>query len=452
MKRALILVAALSFFITALTGSAETLRLTLEQAVALGLKNSGSIDSAQLETRVAEEGVRSARASYYPGVSVSAAYTHIFKEIKTDDMSLNGITIPGSYQSSQDPVTVSADVTQTITTFGKLKNAMQLAEEQVKLSMLDYQEAQRSLTVNIKRGFYGYLLALAVLEVQEQTMACKEDALGTTLERYDSGLIPDYEVLRVESDLESFKSDLIDAENSVKYARLAVMDLLGIDREEDGFELELIGSLEEDYADLDRKDLVERALSNNHAIGLSRQALKLQDVQNELNRAQKRPTIAGFAGYEISSGFDTATGQARYWGEDAWDGDLSAGIAVQVPISSLFPWSGENARVKAGELEAGKAGVDLDELASGVTLAIDNGLLTIEKQKSKIESGKKAVELAESLYASSRERYDSGLITSLDLQNAQLALNSAQLKYLQAVYGYKTAIFDLMDTAGLEDL
>ncbi len=451
MKRAFILAAAL-FFITALTGSAETLRLTLEQAVALGLKNSGSIDSAQLETRVAEEGVRSARASYYPGVSVSATYTHLFEEMKSDDMTLGGITIPGSYQSSQDPVTVSADVTQTITTFGKLRNAMRLAEEQEHLSMLDYEEAQRSLTVRIKRGFYGYLLALAVLEVQEQTLAFKEDALVTTRQRYDSGLIPDYEVLRVEADLESFKSDLIDAENSVEYAKLAVMNLLGIDGGEEGLQLELVGDLDEAYADLDRKDLVERAISNNHAIGFSRQALKLHDVQNELNRAQRRPTITGFAGYKISSGFDTATGDPRYWGEGAWDGDLSAGVAVQVPISSLFPWSGESARVKAGELEAEKAGADLDELASGVTLAIDNGLLTVEKQKSKIESGKKTVELAASLYESSCERYDSGLITSLDLQNAQLALNSAQLGYLQAVYGYKTALFDLMDAAGLEDL
>jgi outer membrane protein TolC len=423
---------------------AETLELTLDEAIELGLSNNASVKSARLAVDAAEAGASSAKASNYPSLSVGAAYTHLFGNQKSETT--------GLYQSSSDPVSLSADLSQNITTFGKVRTSIRLAQENVSSSVLDYEEERRALIVNIKRAFYQFLLAREVLSVQQESLAYKEDALVMACERYEAGLAPEYEVLQAESDLESFRPDLIDAQNQVAYAGLAVLDILGIDRDGE-VDISLVGSLDEPLSlDVTRESLVRQALSESYTLRQQRQAISLQQVQVDLNRAQKRPSITGFASYALESGFYPQTGEAEYRDGNAWDGDLTAGVSVQVLLSSLFPWSGENADVTQSERTLEKLSVELDGLRSSVRLAVQNALLALDKQESKISSGRKAVQLAQRLYESARERYNNGLITSLEFQDAQVDLNSAQLSYLEALYDYRSAMFDLTDAIGVSSL
>jgi outer membrane protein len=432
----------LSIASLSLTARAEILTLTLEQAIDLGIQNSSAVKSARLAVLSAEEGVNSARASNYPSVSLGSSYTHLFERQ----------TQGGTYVSSSDPVSVSAELSQNITSFGKVKRSVQLAQKSFERVRLDYEEEKRSLVVNIKRAFSSYLLAKESLEVQMLTLTFKEDALRAAEERYLAGLVPDYEVLRAESDLESFKPELIEAENQLEYARLAVLDILGLEVTKESFDIELIGTLEENYHVSDREELIRNSLQNNYGIVVSRQNISLQEMQNELNLTSKRPTVSGFANYSITSGVDPGTGEPRYWGEGSWDGNLSAGVRVQMPISSLFSWSSESAGVRQGKIDLEKLNVEYGALESTIKLQIENSLLALEKKASQISSGKKAVELALRLYNAALERYNSGLITSLDLRDVQLNLNNAQLGYLEALYGYNTSLFDLMDAVGVSSL
>ncbi len=445
MKAAVILSGIFLFFsITSasLIARAETLTLTLEKAIDLGLQNSSAVKASRLAVHSAEEDVSSARASNYPSLSLGSSYTHRFEKQ----------TQGGTYVSSSDPVSVSAELSQNITSFGQVKGNVKLAQKSYELARLDYEEEKRSLVVDIKRAFYWYLLAKESLEVQKLTLSFKEEALRAAEERYQAGLVPDYEVLRAESDLESFKPELTEAENELEYARLAVLDILGLEVTKQRFDIELIGTLEDNFYDFDREKLMQSALQNNFGVVASRQSISLQEVQNELTRATRRPTVSGFANYSLTSGVDPTTGKPRYWGEDSWDGDLSAGVKVQMPISSLFSWSSESAGVRQGAIDLEKLNVETGALESSVKLQVENSLLALEKSASQISSGKKAVELALRLYDAALERYNSGLITSLDLRDAQINLNNAQLGYLEALYGYNTALFELMDAVGVSSL
>ncbi|MBN2324009.1 MAG: TolC family protein [Spirochaetes bacterium] len=422
---------------------AQKLTLTLDEAIAAGLKNSESVKAKQVAVQSAEQGVRSAESSRFPTVSVGARYTHLFEPITAG-------TTAAIYTSSQDPVSLSASLSQVITTFGKINSAVRLSEAGVSTARLALEEEKRSLSVSIQRGFYGYLLAREMLTVQEKTLSYKEDALRIARERYEAGLIPDYEVLRAESDLESYRPTLLAARNQVENSLIAVVDLLGIEGVWE--EVTLVGSLEEEHTPLTPEGLEQQALSNNYSLRQYGQSILLQEVQNDLNKRQKNPTVSAFAEYSLKSGVDSATGAPLYWGEDSWEGDLSVGLQVTVPLSNLFPWSGENAAIAQGELDRKRLGYERDSLKTSVQSAIETLLRTIEQKESQIASNRKAVSLAERLYESAKERYRNGLITSLELQDAQVNLNGARLGYLEAVYDYKTALFDLMDAVGVDRL
>jgi len=453
-NRVMVLIAVLFLLMFSALGTvwAETISLSLEEAIALGLNNSTSIKAKLLAVHAAKADIRAANSAFYPTVSAAASWTHFFDQKETPETTVDlggmSVTMPGSYLAPSDPITISTDVGQSIYTFGRIKKGIKLAEEGLQLSELDFEEEKRNLIVRIKRAFYGYMLAKKVVKVQEETLAQKEDALEVAKKRFEAGLSPDFEVLSAESDLESFKPGLISARNQVQFALLAVKDLLGIEDEGD-YEIDLIGSLEAEFYSFDKKELIGEALKNNYTIRQYQSGINLADYQKSLKEREKRPIIAGFANYTLQSGFDAATGKNEYWGSNSWEGDLTVGISIQMQLSALFPWSRENAESIKSALDLEGLKVARSSVESGIRLNIENILLRLEEEKSKIASMNKGVELASRLYESSRERYAHGLISSTDLKDAQIKLNAAKVGSLTSVFNYKTALFDLMDAVGV---
>ncbi|MFW6137924.1 MAG: TolC family protein [Spirochaetota bacterium] len=432
---------------------AQTLELTLDEAIQLGVKNSTTLESKRLAVEAARAEVQGARSSLYPQVSASASWTHLFEQPRTEETTFyvgsTPVTVPGSYTAASDPVSVSADLSQTIYSFGQIKNSVQMAARNVELKQLEYQEEKRKLAVEIKKAFYGYLLATRMLELKLQTLDHKQQALDIAGRRYDAGVVSDYEVLKAEADLASFRPELVSARNEVEFSLLAIKDLLGIEDKKQ-IEVNLVGKLEPTFYNFSKKELVQKALSSRYEVVRMGKNLEISRLQEELAQSKNKPTIAAFAGYTLRSGFDPQTGENKYWGEDSWDGDLSGGISVRMPVSSLFPWSKTEADQKKAALDIRQLSLQLETLGCSIRLTIENILLRLEKERTKIESSRKAVQAAEKLYNSSLERYKKGVISSNELKDAQINLASARLGYLSSIYNHKIALFDLMNAVGVE--
>ena len=443
-------------FFTGLNLYGETLKLTLEEAIALGLKNSSSLQAKNYALQAAIAELKAAEAGHYPNISASASWTHLFDQPKTSDMTIDmggtgAFTIPGSYMSASDPISVSLSVSQSIYAGGRVKTSIEMSKKKVEMARLDLQEEKRKLIVQIKKAFYGYILAKDVKEVVKETLNNKLESLNVAKKRFNAGLVPDYEVLSAETDVESFMPQVISAENQVKYALLSVKELLGIKEKED-FDIELVGKLEAEDITYDENKLLSMALDHKYDVLQFKSNLEILKLVDRLNRASKLPAVSAFVSYSLESGYDSTTGENKYWGKDSWSDNLTCGLSVMVPLSSLFPWSSENAKIKQGEFNISEAKTGFDSLKSGIKLQIKNLLLRLEEEKAKIKSGEKSIELATKLYNSSKERYSKGLISRLDLSNSEIKLNNVKIGYLTAVYNYKLAVFDLMDVVGVDNL
>jgi len=418
---------------------AESLKLNLEQAVALGLKNSTAIQSKVLAMGAAQADLAAAKSAYYPNITAGATWTHMFEEIEPT---------AGTYYAASDPLSLSLSLNQTIYTAGQIKNSVRLAEEALKISREELQEEKRNLIILIERAFYGYILAVKSVEINKETQQNKIEALEVTRKKYEAGIASDFEVLQAEADVESFRPTVIGTRNQVKFALLSVKNLLGLEGEEE-LDVELVGSLEADALILDKETLLALALSNKFDLKSRKSAITLAEIQSELAISANKPGIGAFLSYSVQSGVDPATGENRYWGEDSWDGTLTGGFRIQLPVSAWFPWSRERAeRLKSG-INVEDRKLNLSSLESTVRLNIENSLLKIEEEKQKITSGEKSVDLAGRLYDSAVKQYARGLISSLELKDAQLGSNSAQLGYLQMIFNYKMAFIDLKEAVGV---
>jgi outer membrane protein TolC len=421
-RMATVVVLLLTMFATA---NGETYRFTLEEAIGYGLANSTTIQSKRLAVAAAQADLVAAKAGYYPSVSAVASWTHLFEQPRFGTL----------YQSGSDPIGASLEVGQSVYTFGKLKNGIKLAEEAVAQAALDLAEENRKTVVLIKNAFYGYLLALEVQAINQETLGSKEDALEVARQRYDAGLVADFEVLRAESDLESFKATVISADNGVAIALLNVRNVLGI--EEESFEFELVGELEQIPVQIDREALIQKALSGKYDLQSFRKLLDITEAQNELNRSLRLPTLVAWANYSVKSGVDFDSGENDYsW--DAWGFD-KGGLTMG------------SAGIKKAQIQAEDRRLQYGALESSIRIAVESSILKIAEEQAKIASGEKSVELAQRLYEAAVEQYESGYISSVELKDAQLGLNGAKLAYAQAIYNYNRNVFDLMDVVGVAD-
>ena len=80
LKNFSILVLCLLIIGGARIAGAETIKLTLQEAIALGIKNSTTLKSKAVSVYSSKAGVESARSAYYPSVSATATYTHLFDQ------------------------------------------------------------------------------------------------------------------------------------------------------------------------------------------------------------------------------------------------------------------------------------------------------------------------------------------------------------------------------------
>ena len=425
------------------TAGGETYRFTQEEAIGYGLANSTAIKSKQLAVAAAQADLAAAKSTYYPSLSAGANWTHLFDNTRE--------TSPGSgtevYISGSDPVGVSLELGQSVYTFGKIKGGVRLAEEALSQAALDLAEENRKTIVLIKNAFYGYLLALEVAAINTDTLAGKEEALDVARKRYNAGLVADFEVLQAESDLESFKATVISTNNGVRIALLNVKNVLGI--EEEDFEFELIGELELIPVEVDREALIQKALTGKYDLQSFRKAVDISEAQEELNRSLRLPTLAAWANYGVQSGYDPASGDTEYFNIDYWEGNLTMGLILSVPISGYFPWSKENLTIKKTQLQVEDLRIQYGALESSVRIAVESTILKIDEERAKISSGDKSVALAQRLYEAAADQYESGYISSVELKDAQLGLNAARLAYAQAIYNYNRNILDLMDVVGV---
>jgi outer membrane protein TolC len=360
------------------------------------------------------------------------------------------VEIPGSYFFPNDSLMLTADINQSIYSFGRIKEGIRLAEENMKLSQLELDEEERSLIVNIKRAFYGYILAKEVLKVHEETLAQKEEAYEVAKARLKAGLVAEFQVLSAESDLEGFKPEIISAANEVDLALLAVKDLLNIG-ETGGVEIDLVGTLEPIALSYTREDTIARAMENNYFLKQYRSSIALSEFQERFKKNEKKPVIGGFASYSVNNTFDSSTGNANFTGSGAWEDLITVGVGMQIPISALFGWSMEGAESRKAELDLMQVRTGLGTLENSIRLGIDSILLRLKEEDAKIRSTKKNVELASTLYESARVQFSSGLISRLELKEVQLMLNSARLAHLLSVYNQKLAAYDLADAIGVHE-
>jgi outer membrane protein TolC len=411
MKKVLILLYFIS--ISSLCFADEV--LTLGECIDLAMKNNLDIRSAEKKLKEAKAQRIIARGSFLPSLSLSGSAIKLGK-IPVISFGGTDIEIGGEYNYSY-----RLGVRQSIFTWGKIWNAYKISSYGLKAAESDYRRQKISVKFDVTKTFYSLIFLEKMSEQLEDTYSQMEKHLDVVNKRYKDGLASKLELLRTEVQVANFKTQLLEVKNNFELARNNFNVMLGIDQNQ---KVVIEGKYEPDYSVISEDEAVRKSLSNRPEIISFEEGIKIAKKSISLARAGNKPNLSLMYNLNASKPYN--------W-EDVWGDDWNVGAYLDIPLFSGFSNLG---RVKQAKARYEQSEIEYRKMKEYIALEVKGILLSLKKEKENIISQEHNIKQAEEALNMAEQRYKSGLITSIEYMETQIAFTEANTNHLQALSNY----------------
>ena len=396
---------------------------TLEDVRKIALENNPDLKSARANYEGASKGVGAAVSAYLPHVDIYA---------KIDQTTLPNPSAGATAQlgTSLPYKMAAASVTQTVFDFGKALSHISAARATSNAAEQEAIGVRNAVILALQKAFYDVQSTVQLVDVAQKGVMKFDETLRRTEVLVRTGAKPKFDLSQARVEVAKAKLALISAQNTHDFARVALLNLMGI-QEQVPFTLVDQGTPPEfkavssDKLALDQ--LIKKALE-------ARPEMKKQEFALDASR------------YNLSS---ELRNYLPTFSVQAWAGkylpDYPPSIADSWGVGLVGTWhifEGLETTFKAGQLSAKvdsqEALLEKDRLSiiSDVTRAF-KGLVRSENSFQVAEESLGASK--ENLYLAQR-RYDADVATILELLTAEGALLSAEAIEVTARYDHEIAL------------
>jgi len=460
-----IFVLAAAFCAWAQEEASAPLRLTLSEAIELGLENNPQLAATESGIDKARAQVTQAMSARLPAITGSANWvrSNRLPDFKISDpkpfATGPGVSNPDDPGSITSPVhfhmlafpgfeisntrtgdiyTLKVEAQYALYAGGRIRNGIKASKLNLDVAKEQVRQQEHELIFNIQQAFYGVLLAKEQVEVVEEVYETIAARLSQVRDLYNEGLVSDLDVLQVEAALASVRPQIIQARNGLMLARLGLNNLLNIDLETP---VTVVGELACQPGDVpEKEELYAKAMRYRPEMRIMDTRIEMAQALYRINRAGSLPTVGLFANYSWDMGQELPPN------EDKWRDGYQAGAAVSVPLFDGLDTLGKmrEAEATVAQAKAGKRTLEL-----GIRTQVREAMLRLEAAQKTIEAEEDNVAAARRGYEVAQARYSVGLATNLDVMDAQTQLSQAKIKLLAAIYDYNLARAQLEAALGM---
>ena len=419
----------------------QTLNLTLEESITRAHESNLNILSLKEKVNASEAQVRVTRARLLPNVSITSNYTY-FKDLSRSVLefgnggfpafpSVDGIGQNGGNGSEQSVIEIefgahhnlqaTLGLRQPVFAWGRYFNAYKGTQLGLEAAKKELQSGINQLSLDVSEAFHGVLLAQEFANVAQQTVDLVQEQLNMAQKKFSAGAFTNFDVLRAEVQLANTKTQLIQSRNRVVVAQNAFKNLLNINLAD---KIHLSGSFElPEVFDLKLDALILLGKKNRPEI----QQLELSEAAGrkrlDVAKTGNRPDVSLFSNYQVDDN-EKLTKMNRIW---------NIGVQIDIPI-----FDGMATRATVQQVKSGLEQVQLakHQRINIVEFEVRTAYLNLIQAKSSIDVQKETVAQAEESMRIANLRYDNGMLTSVELTDAQLALAQAEVNHLQASHDY----------------
>lgn len=413
--------------------NADPIRVSIEEALERAKPASGSLSAARASIESARQQVDSAKAGRLPQLNATASYSRTLRS-EYDGISLGseGNELPFGQANTWR---AGLEVSQLIYDGGRTRWAIDEARSGAESSRIELRSLEAQVVQQAAEAYYDAALAQRQVDIATASLALAETTLADTQLNYREGAAPEFDVVRAEVARDNQRTSRLQYEAQREIAFVRLKRLLDVPLDQ---ALELTSSLDiAAEADVDQLSAAVRAAAGlastevHTAIVSAQQSLRLRKAQLSGAKADRLPSVSAsseFGLVDYPEGFFPANTD--------WRTNWTVGVSVTVPVFDGFRRRAvvRGARAEVVAAEARLADVVERALAEERTTNAD-----ITAAKAVWESSARTVSLAQRAYQIAELRFAQGSSTHLELVDARLSLEEAQLNQAQAARDLRVA-------------
>jgi len=396
--------------------------LPLERCINLALANNQDLKIAQERITESEGRKQEAFGNFLPGLTASGSYTGLNESPRMT-------VLLGSFEQTfelgpENLYNTQLTLSQPLFTWGKIYNADRQARLNYKLVNEQYKEVKNGLIFNVKRAFYNVLLAKQFVIIAQEAVDVTDSHYRTTQALYKEGRVSDYDVSRAKVQLVNNQTELIKAKNNLKLKREELSILLNTKLEENW---DVKGEFFFEKREVDLENLLGRALAERAEIRELTIREGINKISIKLARAENRPNLYFLVNYQYTNPF---------YNREEWGGSWNAILSLNFP---LFSGLSDLGRVKQAKAGMEQVKILTSQVKEKIRLEVRKAFFDMEEARERIEAQSENVELARANLRIAEERHRQGLMSEIELRDAQLALTQAETAYVEALYDHNVA-------------
>ena len=442
---------------TALTHAQEVRVWSLEDCVDHAIENNLRIQQQKLGVDIADENLRQTRSLRFPNLNSNV--THSYNYGRTLDPLTNEFA---TERVQSNNFSISSGV--TLFSGFQIRNSVQRDRYDLEASRLDVETMVNDISLAVASAYLQILFAGELVEVAANQLDITRQQVERTAKLVEAGTLARGSLLTIQAQEASEELQLVNAENQLRLAYLDLMQLLDL-RDDGTFEIEMpdieiIPSGTVEYSPLQIYDTavqiqpnilsadmrVESAkkdhdiarggrspvlsMSGSMGTGYSEARLEVSEII-ELDPQLIGQTASGEAVFGPSFAFETQV--IPFWDQIDENINRSIGFFLRIPIFN-------NYQVRAS---IGRSQIAVENARLQRQIARDQLYKTIEQAHQDAHAAlqrytatEKNVQALEEAFRYTEQRFNVGMVNTIEYNDAKNRLTAAQSELLQSKYEY----------------
>jgi len=431
MKHLFIIFSALLHAQFAVAASEPSDSLTVDQAIRQVVQNHPLVQEAIETAQASRAHLAQSESYYYPAGDLELGYARLGP---VAELGFPGL---GSFKLfPENNYDEHVSLRQTLYDFGKTSASVELSQRSTESADKNIELVKIGLAYQTIQSFYSILFFRRSIRVQDQQIGVLNQHLDLTQKKVQSGTATDFEVLTTQVRIAAAQNKKYELQNELQKQEAVFHRLMGTTTEED---IRLSGDFVPVPVNLNADSLALVALRERLEIKQSLQYVKIAEAREAVVSRRDRPALKLNLEYGIKNGYMPNLDAAR--------GNWLVAIGASVPIFNGFRTRSEEMEATATRRASEARSKDLERY---VVLEVNQSVSDVRTNGEKIQTSELQVEQARQALEIAKVRYLSGVITNLDLLDAETALAQAELSHLDALYRYVLSTYALKKAIGEE--
>jgi len=431
----------------------DTLRLSIEEAVATGLKVADEVRLSALQADISDAQFDAARGALLPTARLSSSFGRTYSSARS--LALNPVF------NQTNAYSVSLNVSQPLFQGGKLFNATRAASSLAQAGELDVQEQRALFTVQVQRAYLNALFAERMVQLQETNLQLASSRLAQVQQFQAAGRSAQYDVLRAKVERANIEPLTIQARNDRELALLDVKRLLNLPLERP---LELTSVIDANAAQvmvasyMDSTAQPKRAALRSAELTARARHLAIFSAAGDLLPSVSVFFQGGFGAFPGAGlGIPTTRGNlllsncpaspppTRPCQNGGWFEDASLGVTLSW---NLFDGLRNKNAIEIAKAQVRSADLTLHQQTEQVSVEVARARAELRRAKAVFDGRRETSSEANEAFSLASLRFSRGLSTQLEVSDAQLALLTAEGNEARATYDLYLATAELARALG----